>query len=649
MFFILELPIFLVKLISQEVKQGEKVIFQVKVDGYPLLNIIWLLNGKVLTSESNVRIETDQNTGDSELSIDKVGLEQHVGIVTCRIENIHGRAEEITRLDIRAAPMIKTQLQTKEEVASGKDITLKVVAIGSPQPQAQWYYNDKALEASNVAYDELKDEYRLTIEKASSTNNDGRYRVVLKNELGECESTACVLCVPEPVKLIRVSPTLGVVNVKVGETLELCFDIDGNETPKVQFNKNSKIMKFTSVNEGRHVYKVDAAKPQDQGVYKVIAKNKISIEGTTIYVNVDDEHTISRVKEELNKVSFAINPPSECVELFAKKVNTEGADSCLLSNHEGVIGLDSLEAGSFEVEVYSMSTDPPLLLERLQITKTNDGVDVRSVDLNATALHTNFAQNDMAVTEAMLSGKFTDRNGHTYDLYGRTNNRGEIKLVLPEGIIENMVAKKADIAVRKIGKITMPSPAQTLVNIPRKPKRLMLDCNASSFDSVVAPENPDSRVIVLGDVSGSMAVGNQMDILRCSFLEIFKKCLQNNWKVSMASWHTSADWCTQTWITSDQNEMVKAWINGRRAGGGTSLLSPLSDSMLRYPDATDVYVMCDGDMTPFDTNQGMIDWKQFREKFPTAKFHFIALGVTASHESMEAMAEVGDGIFNEVT
>ena len=286
MFFFLESPIFLIKPVSQEVKQGELANFQVKIDGYPLPNITWLLNGKVLTSQENTEIETDRTTGDSKLSINKVDIQQHTGVVICRIGNTYGNAEEVTQLDIRAAPTIKRQLNAEEEVASGKDITLKVVALGSPQPEAHWFYNDNLLKTSDVLYYEAANEYRLTIEKASFADNKGRYRVVLKNELGECESTTCVLRVLEPVILVRVFPTSAVVDLTIDQPLELCFDIGGNETPQVHFYKNDKIVEFTSVEGGMRVYKVDEVKPGDDGVYKVTAKNKISAEETSITVNV---------------------------------------------------------------------------------------------------------------------------------------------------------------------------------------------------------------------------------------------------------------------------------------------------------------------------------------------------------------------------
>ena len=267
-------------------KQGESAVFEGKIDGYPVPKVTWLLNGKPLTPKDGAVIENNPATGDVKLTLNNVDLQQHAGQVTCRLENPHGTVEETARLDILAAPLITSQLPKGEEVVSGTDATLRVVVRGSPRPTAQWYRNDTPVGAENVVYDEEKSEYQLLLKDASVANHEGCYRVVVKNELGETESTPCVITVLEPVKLVKVNPTSDSVDLKVGEVLELSFDVDGKEAPKVQLLKDGKEVKFTSVDGRRNVYRVDEVKPEHQGVYKVVAKNKTSTEESTVNVNV---------------------------------------------------------------------------------------------------------------------------------------------------------------------------------------------------------------------------------------------------------------------------------------------------------------------------------------------------------------------------
>ncbi|CAF4131486.1 unnamed protein product, partial [Rotaria sordida] len=185
------------------------------------------------------------------------------------LENPHGTQEETARLDILAAPLITTQLPKQEETVSGKDVTLRVVVRGSPRPEAQWFFNDTPIAPENISYDEEKSEYQLLLKNTSVAVNEGTYRVVLKNDLGETESTPCVLTVLEPVKLTKIAPTSDVVDLKVGEPFEILFDVGGKEAPKVQLTKDGKEVKFSSVEGTRHVYSVPEVKPEHQAPLSV--------------------------------------------------------------------------------------------------------------------------------------------------------------------------------------------------------------------------------------------------------------------------------------------------------------------------------------------------------------------------------------------
>jgi hypothetical protein len=282
--------VFITKPATQEVKQGETAVFETKIDGYPAPKVTWLLNGKPLTAKEGAQGELNPATGDAKLSIPKVDLQQHAGTVTCRLENPHGSQEETAKLDILAAPLITSQLPKQEETVTGKDVTLKVVVRGSPRPEAQWFYNDTPVAPENTSYDEEKSEYQLSIKGATVEANEGTYKVVLKNDLGETESTPCVLTVLEPVKLTKIAPTAEVVDLKVGAPFEISLDVSGKESPKVQLTKDGKEVKFTTVEDTKHIYSVPEIKPEHQGVYKVIAKNKTSAEETTVTLNVTGKH-----------------------------------------------------------------------------------------------------------------------------------------------------------------------------------------------------------------------------------------------------------------------------------------------------------------------------------------------------------------------
>ena len=297
---VIKSPVFVDKPTTQEVKQGETATFTTKVDGYPTPKVTWQLNGKALTPKDGAQIEFNAPTGEAKLSIPKVDLQQHAGSVTCKLENAHGTQEEIVQLNVLAAPLITSQLPKQEETVTGKDVTLKVVVKGSPRPEAQWFYNDAPIAPESTSYDEEKNEYQLLIKEATVTGNEGTYRVVFKNELGETESTPCVLTVLEPVKLTKVAPTAETIDLKVGEPFEITADIEGKEAPKVQLTKDGKEVKFTTVEGTRHTFAVSEVKPEHQGVYKLTAKNKTSSEETTVTLNVTAPLNITQPLTDVN-------------------------------------------------------------------------------------------------------------------------------------------------------------------------------------------------------------------------------------------------------------------------------------------------------------------------------------------------------------
>ncbi|CAF4560913.1 unnamed protein product [Rotaria socialis] len=279
-------PIFVVKPTALTVKQDEKACLKIQIDGYPTPKIIWLLNGKQLKAEEGVQMQFNPVTNEAMLVIENVDLEQHAGSITCRLENEYGNEEERVKLEILAAPIITARLPQQRETVTGQDVTLKVVAKGSPRPSAQWFFNDQPIVSENLSVNEANNEYQLVIKRATIEKNEGAYRIVLKNDVGEVHSNSCVVTVLEPVKLKQVVPTSNEAQLKCGETFEITVDVSGKEIPEVRLMKDGEAMQFTNVETTRYKFVVANVQLQHQGVYMVIAKNKTSTEEMTVTLNV---------------------------------------------------------------------------------------------------------------------------------------------------------------------------------------------------------------------------------------------------------------------------------------------------------------------------------------------------------------------------
>ncbi|CAF3651616.1 unnamed protein product [Rotaria sp. Silwood1] len=240
-------PVFIVKPTTQKVQQGATALFVTKIGGYSTSNITWLFNEKPLTAKEGAQMQFNTATGEAKLSIGNVDLKQHAGLITCRIENPHSYQEETVQLVVVAAPIIITQLPKEQETMIGRDVILTVVVQGSPPPSAQWFFKDDPIEPGNVSVDETKLEYKLLIKQATVAQSEGVYRVMLKNEVGEVQSTPCALTVLEPVKLTRVIPASDVIDLEEGKEFNIVVDVSGKETPEVQLQKDGKAVQFTRI------------------------------------------------------------------------------------------------------------------------------------------------------------------------------------------------------------------------------------------------------------------------------------------------------------------------------------------------------------------------------------------------------------------
>ncbi|CAF3785774.1 unnamed protein product [Rotaria sp. Silwood1] len=292
-------PVFVVKPTAQKVKQSATAVFVTTIDGYPTPTVTWLLNGKLLTAKKGVQVQFDATTGQARLFVENVDLEQHAGSITCRLENPHGNQEETVRLDVLAAPIITKELPKEQEIVSGRDVTLKVIVRGSPRPSAQWFFKDRAIKPENVSVDEANNEYQLMIKQASVVRSEGTYRVVLMNEVGEVESTPCTLTVREPVKLTKVKPASDAIDLQEGKAFDIVVNVSGKETPKVQLTKDGKAVPLISEGTTRYTFSVTNVKREDQGIYKVTAKNKTSTEEITVTLNITGEFAC------ISKTNFA--------------------------------------------------------------------------------------------------------------------------------------------------------------------------------------------------------------------------------------------------------------------------------------------------------------------------------------------------------
>merc|ERR1712100_442366 len=77
-------------------------------------------------------------------------------------------------------------------------------------------------------------------------------------------------------------------------------------------------------------------------------------------------------------------------------------------------------------------------------------------------------------------------------------------------------------------------------------------------------------------------------------------------RFALASWDSWIDFASDQWQTH-LSEELKNWIERQEPRGGNNMRFAIEQSMRKFPDATDVWVMCDGDVNPFAAEGGNTD------------------------------------------
>lgn len=182
------------------------------------------------------------------------------------------------------------------------------------------------------------------------------------------------------------------------------------------------------------------------------------------------------------------------------------------------------------------------------------------------------------------------------------------------------------------------------------------------------PFKKRGKVAVLGDISGSMD-STKMDLLRKAFRDLVTQSKQERWALVLAKWDS---WIEFHEVKADAEASSEDWISSLSARGGNDMRHAIEQCMQEFPDVDTCYVMCDGDVSPFEINGSITDcltnvpkpsrardesnassysgtdWATFRARWPGTTFHFIAFGSGADADRMRQMTEIGGGNFTKM-
>jgi hypothetical protein len=200
-----------------------------------LPKITLLRDGKPLTAKDGIEQTFDAVNHRLVMTVKNARVEQ-TGLITCRLENPIGSAEESFNLNVSAAPVISKGL-TDQECLLGNELRLVMVSSASPLPTVKWLKDNIEVTHSTTKIND--DTYELVISNVK-TDDEGIYKVIVSNELGDKESQ-CKLTVIEPADLQCQFPEQQ--TIEVGQVIHLQCHINGRPMPDVIWTKDGKELK----------------------------------------------------------------------------------------------------------------------------------------------------------------------------------------------------------------------------------------------------------------------------------------------------------------------------------------------------------------------------------------------------------------------
>ncbi|XP_011704408.1 PREDICTED: titin [Wasmannia auropunctata] len=291
-------PIFTKKIQPCRAFEQEQAKFEVEFDGDPLPTIKWYREDFPIQNSADLQIYTFSTK--SVLIIRQVFMEDS-GVFSVIAENRGGKAkcsanlvvEERRRQPGRGGAVPPSFLSTIQSasVATGQLARFDAKITGTKPLDVYWLKNGKKITA-DIRYKALEEDNIYTLLILETVPEDiGKYECVAINSAGEarCEAECTIRGPQSPTKIAKpTTPTaekaptvlepLRDQTIKEGTSVAFACRITGKPIPTIQWKKADKVIKpskyFQMQKEGDFcTLRISEAFPEDEGVYKCIAKN----------------------------------------------------------------------------------------------------------------------------------------------------------------------------------------------------------------------------------------------------------------------------------------------------------------------------------------------------------------------------------------
>ncbi|CAG0879560.1 unnamed protein product [Cyprideis torosa] len=316
------------------VDYGDDVSIAATVSANPKSDVVWKHNGVELPKGDAVRgYEEDGDT--YTLVIKAADYRRDDGKYTLHARNELGETVDGFELEVHTIkPYFKLALENAS-APLGAPLTLLARIDGLPKPTATWYKEGVEVTESTPGITLNFEEgfHELKIERIEEAFLC-KYTIVGTSDVGECTSSGEVTCDTHPP---LIEGQLRKVNrLHEGDTLTLEAVAKGSPIPVITWYKDGVPIEpdgerivATSQPDGTQVLVVKNVTPDDEGEYKLAARNKFGEVSSPSHVEVKGAPDKPHFVKELGDVTAVLGMPVDLVaqvSLLNAGINLSGKD-----------------------------------------------------------------------------------------------------------------------------------------------------------------------------------------------------------------------------------------------------------------------------------------------------------------------------------
>ncbi|XP_067145351.1 LOW QUALITY PROTEIN: obscurin-like [Centruroides vittatus] len=269
---------------DKEVEEGGAVKFALKITGFPIPEVKWYKNEKVIQESDQIVVAADKDANSYSLTVRKVKQED-VATYACVANNNAGTARSESKLSIKVTKPVESKPAFVKKLKPtdliiGQPGKLEAKVSGEPKPKITWLKNGEEVSlGDHVTAKQEPDGTVALVFDCVSPDDVGTFSIMAVNDSGDAMSTAQINAKPPPGEKPKFIQDLKATQLQDGQAGRLQIKVSGEPTPSIKwFKDGNEILPsnhYTIMEEpdGTVNLLIDKVGPEDAGKYSVVVSN----------------------------------------------------------------------------------------------------------------------------------------------------------------------------------------------------------------------------------------------------------------------------------------------------------------------------------------------------------------------------------------